>query len=169
MLRLLAATLLALLALAAPAAAVVVDVPEVLGDELERVDRRTPLPILLPPRLALATDGDVFAFGAGSRRSWSFSLAAKPDCAANACFLGVIDATRGAGLAFRRRVRITRSVTGSYRPLSCGASCSPPAIDFVRRGVRYSIQARLDVPGGNRADRRALVRAARAALAAGPR
>ena len=169
MLRLPALTLLAVLALATPAAAATVDVPEVLGDALERVDRRTPVPILLPQTLALDTDGEVFAVGPGTRRGWSFTLTARPDCGGNACFLATIGAERGARLAFRRRVRITRTVTGSYKPLSCGASCSPPAIDFVRAGVRHSIQAQLDVPGGARADRRALVRAARSALRAGPR
>ena len=169
MLRSLALAVLALLALAAPAAAATVDVPEVLGAELERVDRRTSLPILVPDRLALDHDGEVFAVGDGARRRWSFTLSAKPDCGANVCFLAGMDAERGGELAFRRRVRITRSVTGSYKPLTCGASCSPPTIDFLRRGVRYSIQAQLDVPGGARADRRALVRAARSALRAGPR
>ena len=170
MLRLLAATLLALLALAAPAAAARIDVLDVLGDELARVDRATPVPILLPPSLDLDTDGEVYASGSGTRRGWAFTLTATPDCGgANACHLGSIDAERGGELAFARRVRISRTVRGSYKPLSCGASCSPPALDFLRRGVRYSLQAKLGVRGGDRAQRRALVRAARAALRAGPR
>jgi hypothetical protein len=167
-LRPLAAALLALLILAAPAAADRYDVLDLLGDELERVDRATPVPILLPPTLDLDYDGRVFAFGDGRRRAWGFTLTTRRRCGANACYLASLDAERGGELAFARRVRITNTVRGSYKPLSCGASCSPPAIDFVRGGVRYAIQAKLGI-GGDRAQRRALVQAARAALRAGPR
>jgi hypothetical protein len=167
-LRLTSATILALLALAAPAAADRYDVLDVLGDELARVDRATPVPLLLPDRLDLDFDGRVFAFGDGTRRGWSFTLTTRRRCGANACFLATLDAQRGGELAFARRVRVADGVRGSFKPLSCGASCSPPALDFVRRGVRYSLQAKLGV-SGDRAARRALLRAARAALAAGPR
>jgi hypothetical protein len=166
--RLTLTTLVLLLALTAPAAAVEVDVPEALGDALERVDRATPLPVLVPDAIELDVGDRVFGGGSGGRRSYSLWLDAAPDCSGNACSLASFDAERGGSLAFRRRVRITRSVTGSYKPLSCGASCSPPTIDFVRRGVRYAIQARLG-EGSDAVQRAILVRAARSALRAGPR
>jgi hypothetical protein len=163
--------LLALLAsgaLAAPAQAVEVDVPEALGEVLERVDRATPLPVLVPETIDLDVADRVFGSGVGGRRSYSLALDGAPDCRGNACALASFDAERGGTLAFRRRVRLTRTVTGSYKPLSCGASCSPPTIDFVRRGVRYAIQARVGAEG-DAAQRAALVAAARSALRAGPR
>ncbi len=168
--RLLVTALIALLAPTAPAAAAPYDVPEVVGgDELARIDRVTSVPILLPESIDLDFDGPAYAVTSARRRSWSVTLSAEPDCGANACLLATFDAERGGTLAFRRRVQITRTVRGSYKPLSCGASCSPPTLDFVRRGVRYSLQAKLGVGGSDAAQRAALVRAARSALAAGPR
>jgi hypothetical protein len=38
---------------------------------------------------------------------------------------------------------------GYYQPLSCGASCSPPAIAWIQKGVRYEIQA--NALGGKKA------------------
>jgi hypothetical protein len=31
---------------------------------------------------------------------------------------------------------------GYYKALSCGASCSPPSIAWIQKGVRYEIQAK---------------------------
>ena len=53
-----------------------------------------------------------------------------------------------------------------FVPLSCGASCSPPQIDFVWHGVRYTIQANLKT---RQSDRAALIAAAQSAISAGPR
>jgi hypothetical protein len=54
-----------------------------------------------------------------------------------------------------------------FFPLSCGASCSPPQIQFVVRGVRYTIQANLRRTG--RSDKAVLIAAAESAITAGPR
>jgi hypothetical protein len=67
---------------------------------------------------------------------------------------------------FGRRVKVRGAAPAGCVPLSCGASCSPPQIDFVTHGVRYTIQANLKT---SRGDRAALVQAAQAAIAAGPR
>jgi hypothetical protein len=154
---------------AAPAIAAPVDVAATLGATLQRVDARTPVPILLPDTLELDFDGTVYASGSGGRRSWSFALAGAPNCGgATACFLASFTARRGRTPAFRTRVRLRGGIPGWYKPLSCGASCSPPALQYRRRGVLYEIQA--NVPDRtNAAARRRLVAAANAALRIGPR
>jgi hypothetical protein len=164
----LAATAAALLA-APPALAAPVDVPAALGPTLARVDARTPLAILLPDTLELDFDGTVHASGAGSARRWSLSLAGAPNCGgATACFLASFTAERGGTPAFRTRVRLRGGIPGWFKPLSCGASCSPPVLQYRHRGVMYEIAA--NVPDRtNAAARRRLVAAANAALRIGPR
>jgi hypothetical protein len=164
----LAATAAALLA-APPALAAPVDVPAALGPTLAHVDARTPLAILLPDTLELDFDGTVHASGAGSARRWSLSLAGAPNCGgATACFLASFTAERGGTPAFRTRVRLRGGIPGWFKPLSCDASCSPPVLQYRRRGVMYEIAA--NVPDRtNAAARRRLVAAANAALRIGPR
>jgi hypothetical protein len=163
------AALAAALVAAPPALAAPVDVPGVLGSTLDRVDGRTPLAILLPDTLDVDFAGTVYGSGTGGKRSWSFALAGAPHCGgATACFLASFTARRGATPDFRRRVRLRGGIPGWYKPLSCGASCSPPVIQFRRRHVLYEIAA--NVPDLDPVMARArMIAAANAALRAGPR
>jgi hypothetical protein len=161
--------LLAVLALAPAASARSYDVPGSLGPELARVAARTPVPVRIPARLGLDFEDRVFASGSGSRRGWTLSLDGAPDCGnATACFLAQMTGERGGTPAFRRKVRLARGITGRYKPLTCGASCSPPMIQWVQRGVLYSIQAKVEAAGAA-AQRTALVRAANSAIRGRPR
>jgi len=163
-----AAVLAAALLPAAPAAAKSYDVPAALGADLSRVSARSPLAVLVPQRIALDYGGRLYSSGSGGARRWSLSLAGAPNCAANVCMLAFFSAERGGTPAFRRQVRLRGGVTGYFKPLSCGGSCAPPEIQFVRAGVLYTIQAK--VPDSSDAgQRRRLVRAANSALRAGPR
>ena len=166
--RALPAALLLALALAPAAHAGTFDVAESLGDELTRVAERTDVPIRLPATITLGWDGEVYPFGDGARRRYSFDLAGAPDCGgANACFLAQFSGERGGTPAFRRRATLIRGITGYYKPVTCGASCSPAMIQWRQRGVLYAIQAKLDASGV--AARRALVRAANSAIRSAPR
>jgi hypothetical protein len=111
----------------------------------------------------------VYASGTGGRRAWSFALAGAPNCGgATACFLASFTAERGGTPAFRTRVRLRGGIPGWFKPLSCGASCSPPVLQYRRRGVLYEISAN-GPDRTNAAARRRLVTAANAALRIGPR
>jgi hypothetical protein len=91
------------------------------------------------------------------------SLSGAPQCGgATACFLAEFSGRRGGHPSFSHPVKLRGGVTGYYKPLSCGGSCSPPALQFLRSDVLYEIQAK--VPRG-KAD---LVAAANSALRAGP-
>jgi hypothetical protein len=162
-------TVLVVLAAAPAAPARTYDVPGSLGAQLSRVAARTPVPVRIPARLGLDFDGRVFASGTGSRRSWTLGLDGAADCGnATACFLAQMSGERGGTPAFRRRVRLARGITGRYKPLTCGASCSPPMIQWVQGGVLFSIQAKVDTAGAG-AQRAALVRAANSAIRGRPR
>ncbi len=160
----------AALLVAAPAAhARVYDVPEQLGPVLDRVAARTSVPIRVPATLDLDYDGVAYANGFGGRRGWELSLAGSRDCGnATACFLASMTGERGGTPAFRRRVRLARGITGYFKPLSCGGSCSPPMIQWKQEGYLYTIQAKLGVAGRTK-QRRAMVRAANEAIRSTPR
>ena len=165
------ATFTAALALlfAAVAHAKTYDVPASLGSTLERTDTRTPLAILLPSRLSLDYDGRTFASGTGARTSYSLSLSAVRNCGgATACFLATFSAERGGRPGFNRRVALRGGRTGYFKPLSCGGSCSPPAIQWSSRGNLYTIEAKIP-DSTDSGQRRRLVAAANSAIGAGPR
>jgi hypothetical protein len=167
LLPLAAATVLA--AVAAPAAgAREYDVAAALGEHVARVAARTDVPVRLPARLSLDHGGRVYASGATGRGAWVLALAGAPRCGANACFLASFTGERGGRLAFRRRVPLARGIVGAYKPLTCGASCSPPEIRWRQGGALYGIQAKVGVAGPGR-QLAALVRAANAAIVAAPR
>lgn len=149
------------LTLVAPASAKTYDVARSLGAVLPEVVVQSGVPVVIPDRITLDYDGRVYAAGQGKRNGWRLSLSGAPNCGANACFLVEFSGERGGRPAYRRQVRLYGGVIGYYKPLSCGGSCSPPALQFVRAGVLYQIQAK--VPRG-RAD---LIAAANSALRAG--
>lgn len=166
--RLSIVTLIAVLASAALAEAGTYDVDRVLRDDIRRVAKRTDVPIRLPARLVLDYDKGVYGSGARTSTGYAFEIAATDPCGANVCFLARLDAEEGGEPAFRRTVALANGITGYYKGLSCGGSCSPPMIQWVQRDVLYSIQAKLQVAGRTK-QRRAMVRAANSAIRSAPR
>lgn len=98
------------------------------------------LPGELPPALAKQT---IYASGGGDANGYEIKLSSRPDCGANSCFIGLLEARRGEQPSFKREVRLAGGVTGRYQPLTCGGSCSPPVVEWVSEGVLYRVQ--LDV------------------------
>ena len=170
--RALAVTLLTLAAgcsAAAVAHADVYDVERVLRDEVRRVAPRTDVPIRLPARMNLDYGRSAWGDGDATGRGYSFTIATIRDCGnASACFLAQFTGEEGGSFAFRRRVDLARGIVGRYKPLTCGASCSPPTVEWRQRGHLYRIQAKLGVAGRAR-QRRAMVRAANSAILSRPR
>jgi hypothetical protein len=156
--------LLALLALAvlAPAASArTIDVPQTFATQLTRAQAQTTLAILLPQEMR-SDFRRFFAEGRATQGAWRFDLAAARGCnQATACFIAEFKAVRDGHPRGRRTIRLNRGRTGYYTPLSCGASCSPPSIQWRERHARYSIQAKVG--------KRELVRMANSAIRNGPR
>jgi hypothetical protein len=133
------------------------------------IRRHTRLAVLLPDRARVEVPAGhgIEAKWAANRTSWSLALGIGPRCGgANACFVGQFVATQGGRLTFRSRVRLHGGVIGRYKPSTCGASCSPPEIQWKVRDVLYDVQFRAAGPGS---DKQKLVTLADSALAAGPR
>ena len=171
-LRVLRPTILVLLAaLVAPVAAeaAIYDVKRVLRDDIRRVAPRTDVPIRLPRSMNLDYSRAAFGDGGRTARGYDFTIATTADCGnATACFLASFTGEEGGTYAFRRRVRLARGIVGRYKPLTCGASCSPPTIEWEQRGFLYRLQAKLGVSGAAK-QRAAMVRAANSAIRSRPR
>ena len=163
-----AAVLALALLLLAPAAASArtIDVPELFADVLPKVNDRTEVPVRLPQRYITDAD-ELFASGSGRKRSYSLGIAAIPDCGgATACFVADFSAKRGEDPHYTRKLSLTGGRTGYFKPLSCGASCSPPAIEWRQGGVLYSIQAHA---GTKRQEKKRLRKMANSAIRNSPR
>lgn len=154
---------------AAPAAAEDYAAGKLLKREIAEVAERTDVAVRVPASIDLDFDGRAFGSGTATRRSYALGLDATEDCGgANACSLASFTGERGGAYAFTRKVTLARGITGRYKPLSCGASCAPAAVEWKQGGARYTIQAKVGVVGAA-AQRAALVRAANSAITATPR
>ena len=153
---------LVLLAVAAPAAgARTIDVPQRFATQIQRAHAQTTVSILLPQTIR-ADFRRFFAEGRATADAWRFDLGAVRGChQATACFIAEFKGVRNGKPTGRRTVRLNRGRTGYYRPLSCGASCSPPSIEWRERHALYSIQAKVG--------KSELLRMANSAIRNGPR
>ena len=165
----LAAAVVAAVAVSAAAAAssASIDLLHAFRRDLPALKRASGVPVLLPRSLRVSTTYPrVFAGGGVLRGGWILSLAADPRCGgANACFIASFEGRRGGSLPDRPNVRLRDGTRAVYRPISCGASCAPASLWFVRGGVLYGWQ----VKSPPRSARAALVAMANEALLAGPR
>ena len=163
MLRLLPLGLaIAAAALSAPAASArTIDVPKRFATQLERAHAQTGVPILLPQTMR-SDFRRFFPEGRATASAWRFDLGAARDCnQATACFIAEFKGVRDRSPSGDRTVRLSRGRTGYYTRGSCGASCSPPSIEWRERHTLFSIQAKVG--------KRELVRMANSAIRNGPR
>lgn len=133
--------------------------------------RRSGVPVLLPDDLPASVREDrLYVDGGPSGAGYDVTLALAPDCGgANACTVGSFSAERGGELVEElERVELANGVRGSYKGLTCGASCSPAMIEWVSEGVLYTIQLKLNA-GGDAGDKREMIKLANASITAGPR
>src|SRR5215212_9195457 len=158
---LLALALLAVLAPAAGGATRSIDLPQLFATQLDRAHAQTDVPILLPQTMR-SDFRRHFPEGRARPSAWRFDIGAARNCnQATACFVAEFRAVRGRSPSARRTVRLARGRTGYYQPLACGASCSPPSVEWRERHALYSIQAKVT--------KSELVRMANSAIRNGPR
>src|SRR4051794_6636491 len=163
------AAVVAALLLAPAAEARVIAIPAAFSAVLPGVKRQSRIPVRLPSRADLDIDvPQLYATGGGRRDRYDLELASSSRCGgANACFVAAFTAKRTKRLGERTNVRLARGLRGVYRPLSCGASCSPPSIAWRQGGVRYDMQIRVAASRG--AERAAMIALANSAIRSGPR
>ena len=162
--------LTALGVLAAPAVAAAptqtVDVPTALADQIATAKDRSRVPVRLPATMTVEKR-DLFPSGTAHRNNWAMGLDAAADCGgANACFVAAFTGERGGTPFGGKRVRLRGGRRGFFTPLSCGASCAPPQIQWKMGSTLYTIQARV---GTKSTDRSMLIRMANSAILHGRR
>ena len=140
--------------------------PTLFAGQIRAIHRAAKAPAVLLPRSMPLDAKRLFAGGGPGGGGYDLEAGAARNCGgATACFVAAFTAARGTKV-YGRRVTVKGASRAGFLPLSCGASCAPPQIDFVWHGVRYTIQANLNTRQGDRA---ALVAAAQSAISAGPR
>lgn len=163
---LLTAVLLLAAAAPAPAGTRSVDLPRLFAKQLERARPQTSVPILLPQTLRSSFRRH-FPEGRADANAWRFDIGAVRRCGtATACFIAEFRGVKGRRPTNKRTVKLARGRTGFFRPLRCGASCSPPSMQWRERGALYTIVAKV---GSRRTERAELVRMASSAIRNGPR
>jgi hypothetical protein len=141
-----------------------VDLPGLFSKQITKAKAKTDVPILLPQKLR-SDFRRHFPEGTARTNRWQFDIGAVRGChEATVCFIADFEGRRHGRPSGERTVLLARGRTGFFTPLSCGASCSPPSIEWRERGATYRIQAKVIGP-----ERRALVRLANSAIRRGPR
>jgi hypothetical protein len=158
--------MLHLLAVSVALAAGNVDLPELFADQLPKVRDRTDVPILIPQSMPDEYE-EYHPTGFGRPRRWGLQIGAVENCGgATACFVASFSGVRGGKPFGPQKIRLARGRVGRYKPLTCGASCSPPSIEWRERGATYSIQANV---GRKKTQRRIFTRMANSAIRNGSR
>jgi hypothetical protein len=144
-----------------------VSLPDLVRADLPAVHRKSGVPVLLPSKAPASGDvTTIHGTGFGRRTHYAFTFFYGDTCGANACNLGSVTGRKGGRPAFTATVTLRGGRTGYYKPLTCGGSCSPPEIEWVQRGVLYSIQWGDVTRSGAR---KAMIGLANSAIAAGAR
>jgi hypothetical protein len=119
------------------------------SEVLQQVQSTTEIPIRLPSEIPL-TDNDelpIYVEAEADADSYQIYLSLAPNCrGATACSYGFFAARRtsdddyyGVGEEFQESIPLDNGLTADFNPMMCGASCSPPVIEWSQEGVRYRI------------------------------
>jgi hypothetical protein len=167
---LLTLTAFAALALAAPAVAgdsAIVKPPSIFAPKLEKVRTKSGLDVYVPSRLRVYTKASrVRGTVTASDGTYDLQLGVGRCGGANACYLANFYAIKGEQPAFARRVSLSGGRNGYWKPITCGASCSPAAIQWLEGDVLYEIATKGVTL---HKEKSALVKLANSAIKAGPR
>lgn len=160
---------LAVVAFAVPALAASgnVDVPKKFETLIPKVEKKSGLSVRLPSTIhVFVKPSRTFADGSATKKSYFLELDAARSChGANACFLASFSGQRGGTPAFKRTVSLTGGITGYFKPVTCGASCSPAFIQWKENGVLYEIENK----GVGKNEKKSMVKLANSAIRGGDR
>jgi hypothetical protein len=161
------AVMIAGVLVAVPALAAQTTLPALFAKQVRTINGAAKAPpVLLPSSLPLDVKHP-YPTGGPSGKRYDLEIGAVKNCqGADACFVADFLAAPGTSV-FGKKVTVKGATKAGYHPLSCGASCSPPQIQFVVHGITYTIQANLKKTA--KGDRATLIGAAESAISAGPR
>jgi hypothetical protein len=156
----------AVVAVAVPAlaAGLSVDVPSKFKPLLPKVKKKSGLAVRLPQTLHAHTK--LYPAATATKTRYDLELSAARNCGfATACFVASFSGERGGVPGFKRTVSLTRGITGYFKPVTCGASCSPAFIQWKENGVLYEIENR----DSGKHEQRNMVKLANSAIRGGAR
>ncbi len=167
-----AATALGRTPAAARSSAPTVAVVHLLAPRIAAVKRHDGgIAVLLPTTMPLPEPD----YTASSASPGAYRLeidGAEPCDGANVCLFALFTARRG-GALYGTRLTLSHGVRGAFSDIQCGAACSPASIEWIERGVLYTIEANPSIEDHPNvapdALRAVFVTAANQAIAAGPR
>jgi hypothetical protein len=140
--------------------------PSVFARQIRAINAAPHAPAVLLPSSMPLDAKHLYPTGGPSGSSYTLSIGAVANCGeANACFVAFFSAAKS-NKVYGKQVKVRGASKAGFFPLHCGASCSPPQIDFLVHGILYTIQAIMKTSHGDRAS---LIAAAQAAISAGPR
>jgi hypothetical protein len=162
--------LLALVAVAVPAFAASegnVNVPAKFKSLLPKVKAKSGLSVRLPGSIhVFVAPKKTYADASSTRKSYFLELDAAKSChGANVCFLASFSGTRGGKPAFKKTVALAHGITGYFKPVTCGGSCSPAFIQWKEGKVLYEIENK----GVGKNEKASMAKLANSAIKAGGR
>ncbi len=148
--------------------------PEPLASVLPEIKAKSRVPVLLPTKFSNPIRGAKYAVvESASDNGYAISLYYE---------LGIGDAGFAASFEANahpnygpkdignvREVKLSRSLVGYFRPVSCGGSCAPASIWWKEGQVLYQIQLKLSPDLRQDEQQKAITAAANSAILAGPR
>ncbi len=131
---------------ASPATVPSEPLPPLLTEVLPQVKAQTDVPILLPSTVPLPEE-TLYTDVTADPQGYQIDVGYTPNCrGSTACALGMFAAKRTEGdyyevdEPFEETVQLAEGIEGYYNPMRCGASCSPPVMEWTRDGVRYRLE-----------------------------
>lgn len=137
--------LIAIAALAATcvpalAASSTVNVPAKFSKLIPKVRQKSGVAVRLPSKLSIFGHRS-YATGSAGSGHYDLELGAVKGCnGANACFIASFSGRRGGKPAFKRNVSLAHGITGYFKGVTCGASCTPAFVQWKQGGVLYEIE-----------------------------
>jgi hypothetical protein len=151
----------------APALGAQKTLPALFSKQVKAINAAAKAPPVLLPRSLPLDVKKRFVSGGPAGKAYGLEIGAVKNCGgADACFVAHFAAAPGTSV-FGKKVTVNGATKAGFHPLSCGASCSPPQIQFVVHAITYTIQANLKKTA--KGDRATLISAAESAIAAGAR
>jgi hypothetical protein len=163
---LIALVAVAVCAVPALAAGANVNVPAKLGTLIPKVKKKSGLKVRLPETIHSYVKR-AYPTGSASSGRYDLALGAVKGCnGSTACFIASFSGERGGTPAFKRTVKLARGITGYFKPVTCGASCSPAFVQWKQGGTLYEIEFK---GATQKKEKSTMVRLANSAIRGGPR
>jgi hypothetical protein len=152
-------------------AAGTLNVPKALAKKIQSASDKSGLDVLLPTSIDTGEikPSKIKAGSIVSTGSYTLDLGVGSRCGgATACFVGEFIGIDGEKPHYTKKIKLAGGKTAYYKGLTCGASCSPPAIEWRVGKVLYGISYNTPESSPSAA-RKLFIKLANQAIAAGPR